>query len=45
MQDPNWKLGKPKDLEDFSKGANQSGDLISPEVMGKIKSLFGRGAN
>lgn len=36
MQKPNWKVGKEKDLADFSKGASQSGSLDVKGTVAKV---------
>lgn len=42
MQNPHWKVGKQKDLSDFSKGAQKPGQLFDEETTKKIKGWFGK---
>lgn len=40
LQDPDWRVGKKKDLEDFSRGATQSGSgEIGKAVSGGVNRV------
>ena len=38
MNDPNWRVGKPEELKDFEKGAQQSGMGQLKEGLGNLKA-------
>jgi hypothetical protein len=45
LKDPNWKVGKKKDLEDFARGSQQSGNGDVVKFVGgiadKVKRAWG----
>lgn len=40
MHDKNWSLGTKKDQESFSKGAQQPGHLVAPDVQKKLSGVW-----